>query len=50
LFTCSPLEEEGAYSEEEDDFSRSYDGSKQEMTEQRRAKLREIEVQKLNTK
>ncbi|XP_048744647.2 U2 snRNP-associated SURP motif-containing protein-like isoform X2 [Ostrea edulis] len=40
----APLEDEGAYSEEEDDFNRSYDGSKQEMTEERRAKLREIEL------
>lgn len=39
-----PLEDEGAYSENDDDFSKSFDSSKQEMTEERRAKLREIEV------
>ena len=40
----SPLEDEGAYSDNDDDFSKSFDSSKQEMTEERRAKLREIEV------
>lgn len=44
----SPLEDEGAYSDNDDDFSKSFDSSKQEMTEERRAKLREIEVN-LNT-
>lgn len=44
IFIHRPLEDEGAYSDNDDDFSKSFDGSKQEMTEERRAKLREIEV------
>lgn len=44
IFIYRPLEDEGAYSDNDDDFSKSFDGSKQEMTEERRAKLREIEV------
>lgn len=44
IFINRPLEDEGAYSDNDDDFSKSFDGSKQEMTEERRAKLREIEV------
>lgn len=44
IFIYRFLEDEGVYFDNDDDFSKSFDGFKQEMIEERRAKLREIEV------